>query len=162
MAPDAGGDLSERVARLETAEEVRGLAAAYAAACDAKDVDAIHAIVAPDIVVSVPGQDWSGVEAAIGFYAAAWEVSPAPSRHFMTNIATTLLERDRAEATSYFLYLSASGGRSQVGWGTYHDTFTRVGGRLVFRTKHIDMDLLVDLDSGWAEELGRVASAGRA
>ena len=131
------------------------------AACDAQDLDAIRAIVTPDVVVSVPGQDWSGVEEAIGFYAAAWEASPAPSRHFMTNIAMTSLEPDRAEATSYFLYLSASGGQSRVGWGTYHDTFARVGGRLVFRTKHIDMDLLVDLDRGWAEELSRLASAGR-
>ena len=151
MVDDVGGDLGERIAALETAEDVRRLAAAYAAACDAKDLDAIRAITAPDFVVSVPGQAWSGIEEAVGFYAAAWAGSDAPSRHFMTNIATTSLTGDGAEATSYFFYVTVLGDRSQVGWGTYHDTFVRRDGRLVFSAKHIEMDLLANLDEGWGD-----------
>jgi len=157
---DAGGDLERRLARLETAEEVRGLAAAYALACDRKDLERMRAILAPDVVVSVPGQAWTGVEEALGFFAAAWEANPTPSRHFMTNVAMRKLEPDRAEATSYFLYVSAFGEASQIGWGTYDDTFVRHDGRLVFHTKHIDMDLLVDLDDGWAVALRQAIPAG--
>ena len=156
---DVDAELVQRIARLETAEQVRALAAAYADACDANDLDAIRAITAPDVVVSVPGRQWTGVEEVLGFYRAAWGEHRNPSRHFMTNVAMTALEPDRAEATSSFLYVAAIDGASKVGWGSYRDTFTRVGGVLVLQSKHIEMDLLVDLDQGWAQALGQLAAA---
>jgi uncharacterized protein (TIGR02246 family) len=145
-------DLADRIARQETAEEVRNLAAAYADACDAKDLEALRGILAPDVVVSVPGRSWRGTDDVVSFYATAWAASPDRSRHFMTNVATRSLEVDRAEATSYFLYVTTQDGRSMVGWGAYRDTFVRRDGRLVFQSKHIDMDLLADLDEGWAKQ----------
>lgn len=152
-------DLTRRIERLETAEDVRALAAAYADACDANDLEALRAISAPDVVVSVPGMQWTGVEEVLGFYRAAWAGNSNPSRHFMTNIAMTSLEADRAEATSSFLYVTAVDGASKVGWGAYRDTFVRHDGKLVLQSKHIQMDLLVDLSEGWADALAQLAAA---
>jgi ketosteroid isomerase-like protein len=145
--------LEERVARLETAEEVRNLAAAYGRACDHHDLDAIRKMFHPDAVLSVPGQSWSGADDVVGFYRGAWGDQPSPSRHFMAGVATSNLEADRAESTSYFSYVTTVDGQSNVGWGEYRDTFVRHDGRMVFGSKHIEMDLLVDVNDGWAKEL---------
>jgi uncharacterized protein (TIGR02246 family) len=155
----ADDDLTLRIARLETAEEVRGLCAAYADACDANDLDAIRAIMAPDVVLSVPGQQWSGTDEVIEFYRASWEANSNPSRHFMTNVRMRVLEPDRAEATSSFLYVSTIGGGSTIGWGAYRDTFTRVDGALVFQSKHFDMDVMTSVEDGWAGALVELAAA---
>ena len=40
--------------------------AAYADACDAQDLDQLEAIFAPDVVVSVPGMSWGGLDAVRG------------------------------------------------------------------------------------------------
>jgi uncharacterized protein (TIGR02246 family) len=153
------GDLALRVARLETAEEVRALAAAYADACDANDLAAIEAITAPDVVLSVPGQEWRGTDEVLEFYRASWAANSSPSRHFMTNVAVTVREPDRAEATSSFLYVSSIDGQSTIGWGAYRDTFTRLGGTLVFQSKHFDMDVMTNLDEGWADAIAELAAA---
>src|SRR5215218_2481058 len=117
MAADDDGDLALRVARLEVAEEVRALAAAYADACDANDLEAVKAIMVPDVVLSVPGQEWRGTEEVLEFYRASWAANSNPSRHFMTNVAVTVQQPDRAEATSSFLYVSSIDGQSTIGWG---------------------------------------------
>jgi uncharacterized protein (TIGR02246 family) len=158
MAAD-DGNLADRIARLETAEEVRALCAAYADACDANDLEAVRAIMAPDVVLSVPGQEWSGTEEVLEFYRASWAANSNPSRHFMTNVAMRSLEPDRAEATSSFLYVSTIDGRSTIGWGAYRDTFTRIDGVLVFRSKHFDMDVMTSVEEGWAEGLASLAAA---
>jgi ketosteroid isomerase-like protein len=146
-------DLADRLARQETAEDVRNLAAAYAEACDTKDVDGLRALLAPDVVLSMRDQSWNGIDDVVSLYAAAWEASADRSRHFVTNVATRLLEADRAEATSYCLYFTTHDGRSMVGWAAYRDTFVRHDGRLVFLSRHIDIDVLADLDEGWAKQL---------
>jgi uncharacterized protein (TIGR02246 family) len=156
---NADGDLAHRIARLETAEEVRALVAAYADVCDANDLEGIRTIMAPDVVLSVPGQQWSGTDEVLEFYRASWAANSNPSRHFMTNVAMAVLEPDRAEATSSFLYLSTIDGRSTIGWGAYRDTFTRRDGVLVFQSKHFDMDVMTNIEEGWAEALTQLAAA---
>ena len=135
---------------MEAAEDARTLVAAYADACDAQDLGQIEAIAAPDVVVSVPGASWTGVEAVLGFFRDNWAASPYPSRHFISNVAMRRLEPDRVEATAYFLYVTSSGAdESKVGWGSYRDEYVRLDGRLVLQSKHIAMDLLVDAREGW-------------
>ena len=151
----------ERLGRLEAAEETRALVAAYADACDAQDLSQIESIVAADVVVSVPGMAWTGVDAVLGFFRDNWAASPYPSRHFISNIAMRRLEPDRVEATAYFLYVTSSGDdESKIGWGSYRDTYVRHDGRLLLQTKHITMDLLVDARDGWGAAM-RSAGADR-
>lgn len=147
--------LEERLGRQEAAEDARSLLAAYADACDAKDLGQLEAIFAPDVEVSVSGMSWSGLDAALGFFRDTWSASPHPSRHFITNVAMSRLEPDRVEATASFLYVTSAGDdESKIGWGSYRDVYVRRDGRLHVQSKHIDMDLLVDVRDGWAAAMG--------
>ena len=151
----------QRLARLEAAEETRTLIAAYADACDAQDLVLLAANLAPDVVVSVPGTRWTGLDAVLGFFRDNWSASPYPSRHFISNVAMRRLEPDRVDATAYFLYVTSSGDdESKIGWGSYRDTYVRHDGRLLLQTKHITMDLLVDARDGWGAAM-RNAGADR-
>jgi uncharacterized protein (TIGR02246 family) len=143
----------DRLARLETAEDVRRLFAAYARACDTRDADAAGAIMHDDVELTVPDFSWRGRQAVVGFFGDAWSGVTTPQRHFITNIALDRLEPDSAAATAYFLHVTADGDRSLLGWGSYRDTFTRRDGVLLVQTKHIEMDLQVDLAEGWATTL---------
>jgi hypothetical protein len=145
--------VEDRVARLETAEEVRGLLAAYAGACDRRDCDAVGAILHPDAVLTAAGQSWTGRDGVVAFFARHWSGDQPPQRHFITNIALGHVAADDADATSYFLHVTAAGDRSLIGWGCYRDTFARHDGVLLFRSKDIAMDLQVGLDEGWAGAL---------
>jgi len=53
--------VEERLGRLETAEEARGVLAAYARACDGLDLDAFAAIMDPDVVLTVAGRSGAAV-----------------------------------------------------------------------------------------------------
>jgi SnoaL-like domain len=145
--------VEDRVARLETAEEVRDLLAAYARACDRRDPDAVGAILHPDVVLTAGGRAWTGRDAVVGFFAGQWSGDQPPQRHFVTNISLGHVAADAADATSYFLHVTAAGERSLIGRGCHRDTFARHDGVLVFRSKDIAMDLQVGLDEGWAGAL---------
>jgi hypothetical protein len=145
--------VEDRVARLETADEVRGLLAAYATACDRRDDDAVGAILHPDVVLTAGGRSWTGRTDVVGFFAGLWSGDQPPQRHFITNIALGEVAADGADATSYFLHVTAEGDRSLIGWGSYRDTFARHDGVLLFRGKDIAMDVQVGLDEGWAGAL---------
>jgi uncharacterized protein (TIGR02246 family) len=147
----------ERVARLETAEEVRGLLATYARACDRRDLDGVAAVLDPDAVLTAGDHSWLGRDEVVAFLRAQWSGDPAPQRHFISTIALDRVTPNDAEATSYFLHVTAAAGRSLIGWGSYRDTFVRHDGVLVFRTKDITMDVQVGLDEGWAAALMGVA-----
>ena len=158
-AAASGSTLEERVARQEAAEEVRALVAAYAAACDAKDLQQLEAICCPEVVVSVPGASWTGLGEALGFFHDAWAASPAPSRPFITNVAFRRLEPDHVEGTASFLYVTAADqDTSKIGCGSYHDHYVRHGGRMALRSKHINMDLLVDVRDGWSAAMRQMAA----
>jgi len=155
---NAASSLGERVARQETAEEARALIAAYGAVIDRQDPDALMGLLDARITLTVPGYSWNGVEEVIGFFASHWSEYPNPRRHFITNVAMVRLTADEAEATSSFLFVSASGEVPTLGWGTYRDTFVRRDGKLRFKSKHIEVELEVDVRTGWARELQGVPS----
>lgn len=152
-----GDHLEERLARLETAEEARSLIAAYARACDEHDLDAMAAVLHPDIVVSTPETSWRGRVDVIGFFRTSWAANSASQRHFIANVAVDRLEPSGADATASFWHVTASDDRSLVGWGSYRDTYLRHEGRLLLLAKHIRMDVQVSLADGWA---GALTDAG--
>jgi ketosteroid isomerase-like protein len=133
-------NLEERLACQETAEDVRRLLAAYAGACDTHDLAALAEILHPDVELIVAGQSWHGPRDVLDFFQGRWADAPRPQRHFLTNIALHHLEPASAEATAYFLHLTADGDRPLIGWGSYRDAFSRHEGALLLRTKEITMD----------------------
>jgi hypothetical protein len=152
-------ELERRVACQETAEDARTLVSRYASACDTHDLGQIGAMFATDAVVSVPNDSWIGLDEVRRFYREAWAASPGPSRHFITNVAMSDLQQSRVDVTAYLLYVTATGdGVSQIGWGSYRDRYARQGDRLVVQSKHIVLDLVVDVREGWAEAMHRVAA----
>jgi len=154
---DPAPSLEERVARQETAEDARALIAAYARAIDHQDTGALAEIFDADMVLTVPGRSWTGLDDVIGFFASYWAEQPHPRRHFITNVAITSLSADQAETGSYFFFVSANGDTPTMGWGDYRDTFARRGGRLLFRSKHIDLEVEADVRAGWVDQLRAVA-----
>jgi len=155
---ESNSTLAERVARLETAEETRGLVAAYARAIDAQDPDALSRIFAPSIVLSAGERSFRGLDDVLGFYTGYWSSHAVERRHFITNVAITELSPTGAVAQSYFLFVSADDRTPMIGWGTYRDTFRRQEGALRFTAKEITVELDVDVRIGWAAELGRAAT----
>ncbi len=150
--------LEERVARQETAEEARGLIAAYGLAIDSQDPAALSRIFAPVIVLSAGERSFRGLDEVLGFYTEYWSSHPVVRRHFITNVAITELSPTTAVARSYFMFLSAVDTTPMIGWGTYLDTFERDDGELKFTAKQITVELDVDVRTGWASELGRAAT----
>jgi uncharacterized protein (TIGR02246 family) len=132
--------VEKRLARMETAEDVRRLVAAYATACDAYDVDAVSRLLHPDIVLLVGDRSWRGRDEVARFFRQAWAGTVAPQRHFITNLAIDDLQPDGAEATSYFLHTTTPGECPLIGWGSYRDTFARHDGALFFVHKEITME----------------------
>jgi len=152
-------ELERRVACQETAEEARTLVSRYASACDTHDLGQIGAMFATDAVVSVPGDSWIGLDEVRRFYREAWAASPGPSRHFITNVGMGDLQPSQVDVTAYLLYVTATAdGGSKIGWGSYRDRCVREGDRLVLQSKHIVLDLVVDIRDGWAEAMHRVAA----
>ena len=155
---ETSSTLEERVARQETAEEARGLIAAYGRAIDAQDPAALSRIFSPSIVLAAGDRSLRGLEDVLGFYTGYWSSNPVERRHFISNVAITELSPTSAVAHSYFLFVSSDGTTPMIGWGTYRDTFERQDGALRFIAKEITVDLDVDVRTGWAAELVRAAT----
>jgi len=137
--------VDDRLAGLETAENVRGLLAAYANACVQRDVDALASIMHDGVVLTVGDDAWRGKEEVLGFFRQHWASSDAWQRHFVTNISFEVLERNRAEVTAYLLHVSVDGDCPQFACGSYRDTFTRHDGTLLLRELDIALDQRIDL-----------------
>jgi hypothetical protein len=153
---EPGPSLEERLARYETAEEARGLIAAYAGAIDVQDPEALRRIFAPEIVITAGEMVIRGRDEAVNFFVDYWSSYPATRRHFISNVAMMELAPSRAEATSYFLFVSTVEAAPMIGWGTYRDTFERqADGELRFSAKDMAVELDVDVRLGWADELAR-------
>jgi hypothetical protein len=150
--------LEERIARQETAEEVRSLIAAYARAVDEQDPAALAPLFASEMAVTGGEEAIRGRGAAIEFFTGYWASHPARRRHFVTNIAVADLGPSSATATASFLFVSAVGAVSKVGWGTYRARFERDDdGPLRYTAIDMAVEVDVDVRSGWAAEL---AAAG--
>ena len=150
--------MDERMARLETAEDVRHLLAVYGAVCDRRDLSAMETILHPDATLTIGDRTWTGRPQVLDFYRSAWAGGSALQRHFITNTDVEQADAVTATASALFLHVTADRDRSVIGWGGYRDSFRRVDGRLLFHHIDIAMDLHTDLVEGWA---GFMAGPGR-
>ena len=152
--------LDDRIARQETAEEVRSLLAAYARAVDAQDPGDLAALFSRDIVVTAGDAAFRGGDAVIDFFTGHWSSHPARRRHFLTNVAVADLSPSSASATASFLFVSAVGTTPKLGWGAYRTRFGRDGeGTLRFTAIDMAVEVDVDVRSGWAAELGAATTS---
>ena len=151
-------DLATRVARLETTEAARNLASAYADLIDRSDVGSLAHVFAPDAVLTTARGDHHGLVGLGEFFGSHFAAAPLPRRHFITNTRVLHATADTAECDSYFLYTTASGPNSIIGWGRYRDVMKRVGGKLRIASKDITMDFVGPIASGWADALAAVAA----
>jgi hypothetical protein len=109
---------------------IRNLIARMAHATDGGDLDSYGALLAPDVRWAMAGREpMSGreevVESARGRRAAGTVGPGSGNRHFICSVAVELdLEHQAAQATSYFLYVSASDGQQVIrASGVYSDAF---------------------------------------
>ncbi|MBX7453945.1 nuclear transport factor 2 family protein [Mycolicibacterium sp. 3033] len=140
-------ELWELVAR----ESIRQLMADYTAASDRFDLRALAACFAPTGVLEFTGgsEPLSGREAIVAGLTAAVRrpaasddhqrprPSPAFVRHHVSSIRFDAVERDNAEAQSYFAVYTDAGVDH---WGRYRDVLTLVDGEWLFAHRAITVD----------------------
>src|SRR5436190_14654320 len=97
--------LEARLARQETAEDVRSVFAAYARAVDAQDPQALRPVFAEDVVLTAGAASFAGLDAVIGFFSEYWSSYPAVRRHFVTNVDVSPRSSSGADATASFLFV---------------------------------------------------------
>lgn len=150
-------ELATRIARLETTEAARNLVAAYADLIDRSDVASLDHVFTPDAVLTTARGNHHGLSGLGEFFGSHFAAAPLPRRHFITNTRVLHADAETAECDSYFLYTTASGANSIIGWGRYRDTMKRVDGQLRIASKDITMDFVGPIASGWADELAAIA-----
>ena len=149
----ATADVAARVAALETAEEARNLIAAYARAVDSQDIDALGQVFGKHAVLRSRDRRHEGIDEIEAFFRAEFAVNPCANRHFVSNVRVTDATPDAASVSAYFIFVTASGGTSIVGWGSYADRMTRIDRELRIVDKFITVDHRGPADRGWAERL---------
>ena len=134
--------LEQRVAALEAglvqarAERAAlDLLAAYAAGCDANDVDAVAALFEESAVLTVPAGPVDGRTAIRAWYA---ERLVRSTKHHVVNTVVTARHADGLSVRSDFLAVAwlRAGAETSVQWGAYVDRLriTADGARFVTRT----------------------------
>lgn len=144
--------LEQRLAYLERVEAARTIGARYARACDAKSVPTLRSdVFTHDVVLYIPGGEFSGIDAVGEFYQGAFDAEPGARRHFVVNQIIEPLDGEELQVDSYFLFVSADQA-SVIGWGTYRDVVAFDSGSPRIREKSITLDVQTTIDDGWASE----------
>lgn len=131
---------SEDIAAIEAA--CIRLQQRYGTLADRQD-PAFRELFTPDAVITLPDlPPFAGLEAILAGQAQ-WKASGAVMRHLCTNFTVEVESRDRATGLCYLTSFRAdppAGERPPYAWaapaiGEYHDVFTRVGGRWLFKSR---------------------------
>lgn len=144
--------LTERLDRLEAAEQARELTARYAIALDHKDFDTLADLFTEDAVLHAGPDTFTGRVSIMEFFRNALEVAdPSVKKHLMANPRVTHTAPGEVRIDSYFLY-TAVGEASILGWGSYADVVrTSTEGVPRFSDKRITVDVAADVREGWAK-----------
>lgn len=149
MSEEAQASLLARVERLEALATARDLLDEYAAAADARQLDPMLALFAPDAVLHSPRGTYTGRDEIAQSYSDGWTLEPSLKRHYVTNARLALAPKKTVHATAHFFYFGRAASRSVIGWGTYEDIIDVSGPRAVFRVMKINHMLSTDLAAGW-------------
>lgn len=145
--------LERRLQVLEDAEAIRNLKARYAALCDRQyDADGIASLFTEDATWDSPGLGrFEGREAIRAFFHGASQIFSF-AIHYSLN-GQIEIDGDTAQAQWYLFMpcLVAAGNRAMWRASIDHETYTRVDGAWMFRTKRSEPLMNVPFDAGWAE-----------
>ena len=141
--------LTERIARLESIEDVRAVMARYCRVIDeSRDLNQLSALLAPEVILRNPDAH-VGRDAVLAYYQTFFHSGVGLSRHHPINTTVTIDAPDRASVSSYFLVMIGREGRSYVGWGNYRDVLERSADGWRYVEKVNDVLGLAPLDEGW-------------
>jgi uncharacterized protein (TIGR02246 family) len=144
--------LSDRLARLETAELARAASWRYATAVDTCDFELLASVFTEDAVLTTRRGTRQGRAAIVEYYRAAL-ADPVARRHFLVNQTVTVDGPGSAHMESYFAYTYAGADTSILGWGTYVDHVRVVDGVGCLDSKRISIDVHADTRVGWAGDI---------
>jgi uncharacterized protein (TIGR02246 family) len=145
--------LERRLQALEDAEAIRNLKARYAALCDQQyDADGIAALFTEDALWDSPGLgQFEGREAIRTFFRGASAIFSF-AIHYSLN-GQIEVDGDTAHAR-WYLFMPCTvtaGNRAMWRASIDHETYERVGGTWMFRTKRSEPLMNVPFETGWAE-----------
>jgi ketosteroid isomerase-like protein len=133
---------------LAARERVRDTYAAYHHAGDRFRLDELAACFAEDGVLEIKGSPpvsgRSGIRELLAG-ARREDLTEVPQiRHFVANLAFTLVTPDRIESSAYFQVLTQAGPDH---WGRYRDVLVPVGSQWLFAHRLVAVDAAVP--GGW-------------
>ena len=114
----------------------------YARIVDGQDYEALAALCAPDVRLSLNGDVHHGVDTFVAVFREALEPA-AGSRHLITNIAVDLCHGIHTRTYLLVVWWSESWTRQGVGY--YEDELKMVDGKLVFADKNIYLERVVEM-----------------
>jgi hypothetical protein len=134
--------LEERVDRMESLAQIRQLAMRYGQAVDARDLDALVELFAPDVRV---GRERSGRAALREWYAIGLR-KPRTSIHFVINHIVDFDDADHAHGVVYCRdeLEYPDRGEWQVGTIQYWDRYARIDGEWCFVERKFHRWYIVD------------------
>ncbi|MBI1350377.1 MAG: DUF4440 domain-containing protein [Actinomycetales bacterium] len=150
--PGSVATVSERLARLETAEAAREATWRYATAIDTLDFDLLAEAFTEDAALTTRKGTRTGRDVVLDYYRQAL-ADPVARKHFLLNQTVDVTAPGTAVVSSYFLYTFAGDDTSILGWGNYVDTVRVEDGVGRISEKRISIDVHADSREGWAGEI---------
>ena len=142
LGPWRPSTAEDRLDRLESLAAVRQLAVRYAAAMDARDLDAVAALFHPDVALGTGGRGRPAIRA---WFDQALR-QPRTTIHFVMNHIVDFVDADHATGIVYCRdeLERPELGEWQVGTIQYWDTYERVAGEWCFARRRFHRWYLVD------------------
>jgi uncharacterized protein (TIGR02246 family) len=145
--------LERRLQVLEDAEAIRNLKARYAALCDRQyDADRIAALFTEDALWDSPGLGrFEGREAIRNFFQGASKIFSFAIHYSLNGQIEIGDDTARAQWYLFMPCLVAAGNRAMWRASIDHETYARVDGTWMFRTKRSEPLMNVPFETGWAQ-----------
>lgn len=132
----------DRLQALETAESARNLVNRYCTALDNQDLSLLASLFAEDIALDrAPDPPLHGRQAALDFFAGAFEHSVDRRKHFNTNTTVTASSKHSASVSSYFFAFHYHEGNLSLAWGSYHFGIRVSDGEAVITELKINLEV---------------------
>lgn len=135
------GSIEQRLAKLESADQIRALKVAYAAACDVGyDADALAELFVEDATWHTQRfGTFEGKDAIRAFFAEVSETITWAKHYMVGHVIEVHDDLETANGTCELLEPAVVDGQSILISGRYRDTYKKVGGRWLHAT--VDLQL---------------------
>jgi uncharacterized protein (TIGR02246 family) len=145
--------LEQRLRVLEDAEAIRNLKARYAALCDQQyDADRIAMLFTADALWDSPGLGrFEGRDAIRNFFRGASAIFSFAIHYSLNGQIEIAGDTARARWYLFMPCTVAAGNRAMWRASIDHETYERVDGTWMFRTKRSEPLMNVPFETGWAQ-----------